>query len=289
MRDSLARTAVFVGVLAFVLLAGFGLGRVTGPAPGPPAPAGSSGSAPGGHVHGSTGTDIGGVSMSAAGYTLAAESVGFTAGVRQLLTFRVLGPAHQAVTSFAVVHEKPMHLVLVRHDLSGYQHLHPTMTAGTWTVPLTLPSPGIWRAYADCTVIDPAGQQIALTLAVDLTVAGSYDPVALPAPARESSVAGYTVTLEGMPRAGSTQPTLLRVYHGGTPVTDLDRYLGSYGHLIVLRDGDLGYLHVHSDDQPAGGAVRFWVTAPSPGRYRAFFDFQAAGAVHTAEFTIQVN
>ena len=51
-----------------------------------------------------------------------------------------------------------MHLIVVRRDLTGYQHLHPTMTPdGTWRVPLTLPDPGVWRAYADFTVRDAAG------------------------------------------------------------------------------------------------------------------------------------
>ncbi|MEK8109242.1 hypothetical protein NKG94_40115 [Micromonospora sp. M12] len=36
-----------------------------------------------------------------------------------------------------------MHLIVVRRDLTGYQHLHPTMAKdGTWSVPLTLAQPG---------------------------------------------------------------------------------------------------------------------------------------------------
>jgi hypothetical protein len=285
-RDNASKLAAFVGGLVFVLLAGFGLGRMTVPA----APSAPAGAASGGHVHATAGSDVGGVSISAAGYTLAAQSTTFTAGTAQPFAFRILGPDRQPVTSFALVQARQMHLVLVRHDLTGYQHLHPTMAVGgTWSVPLTLPNPGIWRAYADCTILDASGQQVALTLAVDLAVAGPYQPVAVPAPAREFSVAGYTVTLEGTPQAGSTQPILFRVYRDGSPVTGLDRYLGSYGHLVVVRDGDLAYLHVHSDNDLAGGAVRFWVSAPSPGRYRAYFQFQVDGAVHTAEYTIQVT
>jgi hypothetical protein len=286
--DTPSRLAVLIGGLVVALLAGFGIGRATSP-PGSPQPPGAQvTTAAGGHVHGGVGTDVGGVSMSSAGYTMAADSTVFPAGAAaQPFAFRIVGSGRRPVTGFAVVHDKPMHLVLVRHDLTGYQHLHPTMAAdGTWTVPLALPSSGVWRAYADCTVVEATGQQVALTLAVDIAVAGSYHPVALPAPARESSVADYTVTLEGTPQAGAAQPLLLRVFRGGTPVTELERYLGAYGHLVVVRDGDLGYLHVHPDDQLAAGAVRFWVTAPSPGRYRAFFDFQSAGTVHTAEFTI---
>ena len=72
-------------------------------------------------------------------------------------------------------------------------------------------------------------------------------------------------------------------------MTDLERYLGTYGHLVVLRDGDLGYLHVHPEDQLVGGAVKFWLAAPSVGRYRMFFEFQRSGTVHRAEFTVDVG
>ncbi len=78
----------------------------------------------------------------------------------------------------------------------------------------------------------------------------------------------------------------LRVARGGTAVTTLDRYLGAFGHLVVLRESDLSYLHVHPDEQIVDGGVRFWVSAPGPGRYRAYFDFSVGGVVRTAEFTI---
>ena len=74
----------------------------------------------------------------------------------------------------------------------------------------------------------------------------------------------------------------------GAPAA-LERYLGAYGHLVALREGDLGYLHVHPVATPTGDTVTFWVTAPGPGRYRMYLDFQVAGVVRTAEFTVTVS
>ena len=82
---------------------------------------------------------------------------------------------------------------------------------------------------------------------------------------------------EGTPRVGVTQPLLFRVSADGAPVTNLERYLGAYGHLVVLREGDLGYVHVHPEEQLVDGAIKFWLAAPSPGRYRMFLDFQVGG------------
>nr|BFE76758.1 hypothetical protein GCM10020092_100590 [Actinoplanes digitatis] len=69
----------------------------------------------------------------------------------------------------------------------------------------------------------------------------------------------------------------------------LEPYLGAFGHLVVFREGDVGYVHVHPEPRLVDGAVRFWLTAPGPGRYRMFFDFQVAGRVHTAAFTTVVR
>jgi len=57
----------------------------------------------------------------------------------------------------------------------------------------------------------------------------------------------------------------------------------------VVREGDLGYVHVHPEPDLLGGAVKFWLAAPSPGSYRMFFDFQRGGRVHTAEYTLVVT
>jgi hypothetical protein len=294
------RLALVVGGLVLALVAGFGVGRLTGPTAGPGA-SGAPGLSladhthpPGTAPHDGTGAasavEVGGLSLSAAGYTLAPVGAAWIAGKRQTLRFRVLGADRKPVTTYAVVHDKPMHVILVRRDLSGYQHLHPTMAPdGTWSIPVTLPAPGLWRMYADFSAIDAAGRQTAATLGSDLVVPGTYRPRPLPAPSRQATAGGYTITYEGTAQIGSTQPLVFRVFRAGSPVTQLEPYLGAYGHLVALRDGDLAYLHVHPEPELAGGGVKFWLAAPGPGRYRLFFDFQVGGAVRTAEFTLTVS
>ncbi|MFG3418147.1 hypothetical protein ACIBTZ_27465 [Micromonospora sp. NPDC049460] len=295
---STLRLALVVGGLVLAVLLGFGLGRLNGGGP-----AGSAGRdsaladhahAPGtgAHEHGAdqgAAAEAAGLSVTSAGYTLAPVASSFTAGRPGELRFQVRDAQRRPVTRFAVVHDKPMHLIVVRRDLTGYQHLHPTMAAdGTWSVPLTLPQPGVWRAYADFTALADDGRQTAVTLGVDLVAPGGYQPLPLPAPATSATVDGFTVGYQGTPQAGLTVPLTFRFGSaaGGTPT--LERYLGAYGHLVALREGDLGYLHVHPEPQTVDGAVTFWVTTPGPGRYRLYLDFQVGGVVRTAEFTLTV-
>jgi hypothetical protein len=282
----------------FLVLLGLVLALVAGYQLGTNAHSGTSpagGGALGGHSHagggGPAGADLGGLAISSSGYTLAPESTVLQAGVAQPLRFRIIGPDGRPVSRYLVTSERQLHLIVVRRDLTGYQHLHPTLGAdGVWSVPLTLPTAGSWRAFADFAVPGPdaATPRVAVALGADLTVAGDHQP-APPAPvSAESTVDGYRVTFGGAPQVGSLLPVLLRVYQGGRPVTELEQYLGSYGHLVVLREGDLGYLHVHPEQRMVGGGVRFWLAAPSSGRFRAFFDFQVGGVVRTATFTFVV-
>jgi len=112
-------------------------------------------------------------------------------------------------------------------------------------------------------------------------------------PAAVTEVDGYTVVLTGEPAAGAESELTFSVSRDGRPVTDLQPYLGAYGHLVALRDGDLEYLHVHPVEDPQvapapGPHVAFAATAPSAGTHRLFLDFRHGDAVHTAAFTVQV-
>ena len=103
------------------------------------------------------------------------------------VAFRALGPDGTPVTEYTEDHGEDLHLVAVRSDLSGYQHVHPEMAAdGTWTAPLTL-TPGSWRLVADTI---PAGTAGDLALTGDLQVAGDYEPQPLPDPGVRTEVDG---------------------------------------------------------------------------------------------------
>jgi hypothetical protein len=306
------RLAAFGAVLIVVLFTGYGLGRLndgTASASAPPVTAATGPAMPGmamdenqPHSHNTDGTvsaqpgtampagaAVGGLSLSSGGLTLQPSPTVFAGGKPQKLTFHITGAGGAPVTTYAVVHDKPLHLIVVRRDLAGYQHLHPTMSPdGTWSIELTLPAPGIYRMIADFTAI-VGGNPVATTLGSDLTVAGAYQPSPLPAPVHAVASDGFAVGYEGAPATQATQPILVSVAGPDRRSAVLEPYLGAYGHLVVLRQGDLAYVHVHPEAQLADGKVKFWATAPSAGTYRMFFDFQVAGKTHTAAWTVMVS
>ncbi|MFE7332754.1 hypothetical protein ACFU8W_49655 [Streptomyces sp. NPDC057565] len=233
----------------------------------------------------------GGLSVSENGYTLELDSTILTGGV-QPVSFRVIGPDGQAVTAFIPEHEKELHFIAVRRDTAGFQHVHPVMDGkGTWSVELAL-EPGDWRFFTD---IHPVGHDGPMTLGIDVAVAGPYDPRPLPEATGIAQIGEYTVVLDGELLPGEASELTLTVSRNNRPVTDLQPYLAAYGHLVALRVGDLGYLHVHPEGEPGDGTtapgpeIAFMAVAPSAGTYRLYLDFQHNDVVRTAEFTVRTT
>ena len=234
----------------------------------------------------------GGLQSAQDGHRLVLDHTTTAAGRDRTVSFRVLGPDGAAVRSYTTAHDKDLHLIAVRRDLTGFQHVHPVLAAdGTWSTDLDL-TPGTWRVFAD---FDPAGDAAPLTLGTDLHVPGSYAPQALQEPSTTAVVDGYTVALDGDLAPGKESELTLSVSHDGRPVTDLEPYLAAYGHVVALREGDLAYLHVHPDGAPGGGTTRpgpdvvFHTTLPTAGSYRLFLDFKHDGVVRTAAFTVHAG
>lgn len=232
-----------------------------------------------------------GLAVSEAGYTLRPTTESVPTGSAVPYRYTVLGPDGLPVTSYAESHTKEMHLIVVRRDLDGYQHVHPRRAAdGTWSTELELTFGGVYRVFADFT---PTGLGRGVTLGADLFVRGAFAPTPLPAEARVTDVAGYRVAVSGRPVAGQETELAFTVSKDGAEVRDIQEYLGAFGHLVSLRRGDLAYLHTHAlEDAPEGArggpTVTFSAAFPTPGDYRLFLDFQVDGVVRTAEFTFGV-
>lgn len=281
--NTATKLSAYGAALALIAGGGYVIGTAAGPLPV---------AAPSGHGQAHSGTaaiDLpGGLASSRGGYTLAPAVSTLTPGTTGTFAYRITGPDGAPVTAFDVEHDKRMHLIVVRRDTTGFQHVHPEMAAdGTWSVPLAVPAAGSYRVFADFTPTGGPGT----TLGADVDAPGTYQPVDH-SPSRIAQIDGYTVELTGELVPGRGSPVTLAISKDGAPVTDLQPYLAAYGHLVALRDGDLAYLHVHPEGAPgdgrtpAGPTIQFVAEVPSTGTYRMFLDFQHNGVVRTAEFTV---
>ncbi|WP_109209585.1 MULTISPECIES: heavy metal-binding domain-containing protein [Microbacterium] len=238
-----------------------------------------------------TETATAGVSLSGGGYVLSPIVAPVSTAEAGELSFQILTDAGEPLTEFTVAHEKDLHLIVVRSDGSGFRHVHPTLDerTGTWSLPWQWHAAGTYRVYADFTPADRDAEPLTLSRTVE--VAGDFQPT-VAVPTRTAQVDGYTVSIAGELTAGSMSDLTISVSRDGEPVTTLEPYLGAFGHLVALREGDLAYLHVHAEgDEPqpgdtSGPEIAFMAEAPTPGRYLLYLDFQVDGQVRTAAFVL---
>jgi hypothetical protein len=227
------------------------------------------------------------------GYTVRPSTTALAIG-EQTLRFQILDPHGMPQTQYVEDQTKLMHFYLVRRDLTGYQHLHPTLSAGTWSVKVQVDRPGPYRIYTDFIAKDGTGSEHPLVLSTEITAPGHYMPAALPAAAEATTAEGLTATLAGTITAGTASTVHFRITADGKPVTDLEPYLDSFAHLTALRSEHLAYRHVHperiaSAGQKGGPDLSFSVDLPEAGTWRLFLQVQRAGTLHLLPLTVTVR
>lgn len=267
-------------------------------------PAGASREGHAGHPHpGSEGHGAGGHGAHASARpayraTLTPTPSRLQAGEVVTLTFSVRNAEGAVVRDLPRVHEKPMHLHIVPRDLSELAHVHPELQPdGTYQVRHAFPAGGPYTLYVDYT---PRGSpQVVDTM--DLEVSGpAREKVPLAGDlATTKEVGGLRVSLEADAplRAGGEAVLRFRVAdeRTGTPVTDLQPYLGALAHFAILSEDTRDFLHAHPMEGPAPGRgaspseVSAHTTFPRAGLYRVWAQLQRGGKVVTVPFVVRVS
>jgi hypothetical protein len=256
------RVALFVAGLAGIFLASLAVGRAIDLED---RTLGEEAHAAADEAHG--GSAPAGFALEQDGYRLVQQRASFVAGRSQPYVFRILAPDGSLLRDYDVEHERRLHLIVVgREPDAPFLHLHPRQRGdGAWTVPLELPWAGSYRVFADFTT---GGER--RTLGIDVVGTGGplahawWDSIYIV----ELSEQGERLTFDVRGDSGPvvTQP-----------------YLGAGGHLVVLREGDLAYIHAHAEQDE----LAFDVPFPSEGRYRLYLQFKVGGAVVTERLEVK--
>ena len=224
------------------------------------------------------------------------------------LTFRVVHPGTgEPVTDFELVHEMPFHLFVVSQDMEHFEHIHPDKgEGGNWSIDVTLPRPGYYALISD---FAPKGASSQMTMRPLITADAGEDLLDSSADlelerSRTQTVGDLTASVSFDP------PTLVAGRHGhvifnvtstltGQPITELQTYLGAFGHLFIMNQDMAEYVHTHPVDTPSaqlkledlrgGPTVMFEGLMPKPGRYRAWAQFKYRDTLHTFATTFDVT
>lgn len=289
------RIALAAALTASIALAGCAGGTTTAPADSGTPPSSASGADDGntgatGSMPGMSMPSGNGLADSVNGYTLVLHTPPGTGPTTLSITHH-----GTTVTAFDPEQTELMHFYLIRSDLTGFQHVHPTMSPnGTWTAPTKAVPAGKYRAYIQFIPhADAAGGALTLSTPVTVPGAGATEAAPLPAPATSTRVDGYTVSLTGTLSAGQEAPLTITITKNGRPVTDLQPYLNTYAHVTAIHQGDLAFAHLHPEGTPSGdhGGPTLTVHAqlPAPGKYRMFIQFQTNNTLHTAPITVAAS
>jgi hypothetical protein len=196
-----------------------------------------------------------------------------------------------AIERLESVHEKPMHVMLVREDLTGFTHEHPELTAsGDYRLSYRFPRAGRYHVYADFT---PPGAPRQLDhRVIEVNAAASTVPAAkVTMPADRWKAPAQLVSgrdLDFAFRAGAEA---------------LEPFLGAWGHFVLIDENHEIFVHVHPKESgprpsvethahatngPAPEWLEFTLHFPKPGRYRLWAQSQRSGTVETREIDLDV-
>jgi hypothetical protein len=242
-------------------------------------------------------------------------------GQKTSLRFRIMHPGTgDVVKKFESVHERQYHLFVISQDMEYFQHIHPQEQAdGTWTIDVTLPKVGYYKVLSDFLPSGGASQFIARPL---VTAGYDGDLVENSAHLVADTVATKIDDDITASIAYDPQPFMVGLYGHmtfhltdtatGKPITDLQTYLGAFGHTLIMSEDMAEYVHSHPLDILAkpdddggpptfviapgadletlrgGPDVTFEGLMPKPGRYRAWTQFRRRDKLHTFSFTFNV-
>jgi len=198
----------------------------------------------------------------------------------------------QRVTDFEISHEKLLHLIIVDHDLTFFNHIHPEAQAdGTFRIETTFPSGGEYKLFADVVPAGGSGVTISERIEVEGAEKEHVDVVADEMPVKQAG--GKEVELFAS-SLKATEEVLLtfEVRDAATKqgIDDLEPYLGAVGHVVILSADAEKYIHVHPLDETATGPkAEFATVFPEAGLYKVWGQFQHHGEVFTVSYVIEVE
>ena len=216
----------------------------------------------------------------------AAPSVGQPVALKMMIH----GTKGNMVRGFEVVHEKLVHLIMVRDCLDEFAHEHPEVDdQGNLTLTHTFPKAGKYYLYADY----KAKGQAASVARAELDVRGEASTAAalvVDAPGKVAADGLVAIIELQNAKAGQEAEIQFRLTdESGNPVNDLQPYLGARGHLVVLSADGAQYVHSHPMDKSASAnEVAFMSHFPMAGTYKGWGQFRKAGRIHTVPFVVQV-
>lgn len=213
-------------------------------------------------------------------------------------SFAIIDDRGERTLNFEIVHEKIMHIIIVRDDLTQFQHVHPEFDSqtGVFTLKnLTLPTEGNYIMYLDFTPTETKSRIVKteefLIGESDLSRSPDFTDFS-----KIQTIDKFKVTLDDEnKKIVAGQDTKLRFTveaKSGVPIEHVERYLGEFGHLVIIREDTYEYIHAHPPAKSLTSlynSIPFTVNFPSDGKYKMFLEFKYAQKIYRTEYSVTVE
>jgi hypothetical protein len=214
----------------------------------------------------------------------------------------------RAVSDLLTVHEKPLHLFIVSRDLEYFAHVHPDARGhGRFVLKHEAP-PGEYVVIADFLPRNGTAQMVHRAIMTPGVNRPAAEAPRMPRPeipdaaaaaagnrtwgSAEKIVDGVRVRLDAADliagRIGLLRFHLFRAADG-TPIADLEPFLGAPGHMLMATSTLTDAVHGHPEETGTDTPfITFKPMMPPPGPAKLWLQFQRGGKITTVSFVIDV-
>ena len=204
-------------------------------------------------------------------------------GKEALLKFTISElQSKKPISDLEIVHDKIMHVVLVRDDLKHFDHIHPEMIgSGIFAVPYKFSSSGLYRIWVDFTI---DGMQHIVDF--DINVPGDVETE------EKNLLDGIKVNFLAPNEIFADKEIELKFEifdKNNKPIPITEKFLAADAHLISTDESLEEFNHNHDEKFDKDNKVLFMHTFAKSGRHKIWLQFSAEGKAKTASFEVMVN
>lgn len=185
----------------------------------------------------------------------------------------------EMVSDLDIVHDKIMHVVLVRKDLKYFDHIHPQQIDGKFIVPYSFYSPGDYRIWIDFTV---DGMQYIIDF--DTSV---KDVKEVSEPDKLDKL-NVEMDLEKEKFSDNYEIEFTITDSNNNPVHITEKFLAANAHMIVVDEILDEFGHAHDENFDKDNVLSFEYKFKNKGIHKMWVQFSVNENVIIKEFEVEV-
>jgi len=197
------------------------------------------------------------------------------------IAFKITDMEGQPVSDLEIVHDKIMHVVLVRDDLKYFDHIHPQeINPGVLSVPYEFYAAGKYRIWIDFTI---DGMQHIVDFDLDVS-----NKIEMSQPDRLSGL-NVAISTDKLIVDKPAKINFIVNDVDGKPVSITEKFLAANAHMVEIDENLEEFEHTHDEQFDNDNILSFYHKFERSGMHKIWVQFSVKGIDRTAEFVVNVD